>query len=119
MDKRIELGVLGVLNLMEDAQADLECPVCQGENLHQGDVVALQRPVEDGPVHKTVAWSKGGSAAAVMPTGPGRRDGVLIYMFCENCHSTGDGLPESDERLALGIFQHKGATFMRWYRGNA
>ena len=55
---------------------------------------------------------------AVVPSGPGRRDGVLIYMFCEYCHAVGDTEPESTDQLALGIFQHKGVTFMHWYNGN-
>lgn len=95
--------------------AMLKCPSCGGTNLHQGHVKVYSRDAEDGPgtvvtVDGLIAHTARVSARDI----PGRRESLQISFFCEEC----DGDPSRWDKwsMVLEIRQHKGATYLSWWR---
>jgi hypothetical protein len=90
------------------AWAELVCPICNGNNLHHGEVRVYGRPVEDGDGIKV---SVKGATTEVIPQGArefvGRRDHIEIHFTCETC-----GDCEEGDGFWLTIIQHKGTTFL-------
>ena len=91
---------------------ELICPLCEGDNLHQGRVVVFERVDESAgefsqePDPAIVTVSGVGTAISADNRGnpSERRDGLRIEMECEGCGKVPDFL----------ILQHKGTTYMRW-----
>ena len=86
---------------------NLRCPECGECMLHHTDVTVYSRPVEDGPV--TAVCVRPDASISAQPgkwkgNPSGRRDGVTIRFYCENC----------DLDAELTIAQHKGHTAMLW-----
>jgi hypothetical protein len=85
----------------------LLCPLCGGEYLHQGDVVAhhAQREDADGHVMVFQGGGKGAFREAKRAEFFGRRNDLSITFGCEHC----------GPRIArLTIYQHKGVTLLQW-----
>ncbi len=81
------------------------CPKCRGENLHQEQTQVFIRPTEDGPVQviTTSAWGDVLDSPDTDSENPSlRRDGLVIYFYCENC----------SHKPVLKIYQHKGTTYI-------
>jgi hypothetical protein len=84
----------------------LRCPSCGYDYLHQGKIEIFNRPHEDGPsVAVTVESCAIPRLGATGRNPSSRRQGMLIYFECEGC----DG-----PFAPLGIWQHKGQTFIEW-----
>lgn len=84
----------------------LLCPVCGGNNLHQGKVRVYQRDHEDGPGTLTVVSAPDSVSVSRLEDkdSPGRRDTLRIEFGCEDiCRP-----------FTLEIQQHKGLTYMMW-----
>ena len=83
----------------------LLCPVCGGNNLHQGEVRIYHRDKEDGPGTLTVADTGKVSTERLEDKDiPGRRDSLSIGFWCESMCRL----------VSLHISQHKGSTYMQW-----
>ncbi len=79
-----------------------ECPLCGGDNVHQNEVVVMERVgSEDTDVLRTTCK---GSQVKTEYTEPqyGRRNSLVIRFACESCPGT----------FALVVMQHKGITFL-------
>jgi hypothetical protein len=96
MDK-IKLNEDGLLN----------CPTCGGDYLHHSTVIVYTRDREDGESEIIVAGKGHNPAQQIFLNPSGRRNGIAIKVFCENCDFDGE----------LTIAQHKGSTFMEWRYG--
>jgi len=82
------------------------CPFCGDSYLHQGQVEVFNRLSEDAPsVAVTINGAEIPYLGAAGRNLSSRRQRLLIYFECEFCGP----LP-----LSLGIWQHKGGTFVRW-----
>jgi len=109
----------------------LLCPLClqeypdgRGVWLHQTGVEAFFRNEDAGKgTHGYIAdtesfISEGGDCGRTSRNPSARRDGLIIYFFCEWC--SGYGEPEQGDEnkpivtLELHISQHKGVTMMGW-----
>jgi hypothetical protein len=132
MNVRDSLGDLISEEYYEVSTGDvLLCPLClveypdgRGVWLHQTGVEAFFRDEdhEEG-VHGYIAGtesfiSEGGDCGRTSRNPSARRDGLIIYFFCEWCSEYG-GAEEGDENkpivtLELHISQHKGITEMGW-----
>jgi hypothetical protein len=109
----------------------LLCPLClkeypdgRGMWLHQTGVEAFFRDEDhEKGVHGYIADTKSfltvnGDCGNTSRNPSSRRDGLIIYFFCEWCSEYG-GDEEGDENnlfvtLELHISQHKGVTAMGW-----
>jgi hypothetical protein len=132
MDSRDQLGDLISEEYLEAVVGDvLLCPLClqeypdgRGVWLHQTGVEAFFRHEdhEEG-VHGYIADTKSfltvnGDCGRTSRNPSSRRDGLIIYFFCEWCSGYGE-LEQGDENkpivtLELHISQHKGVTAMGW-----
>ena len=88
----------------------LQCPLCEGGNLHHTKVTVFNRVPDDGRVRVSVV----GDLVVVKETDSlgsgnpsGRRDGLRISFWCETCDE-GTKIPD------LCIVQHKGTTYIYW-----
>jgi hypothetical protein len=87
------------------------CPNCGDHgNLHHTRVEIFYRPVEDGPWHGITVHDGVPVVDCSMPNPSGRRDGLLIFFYCENCDLAAEDRP-------LAIWQHKGSTYIDWWQG--
>ncbi len=89
-----------------DDDGRLVCPGCGGYYLHHDEVVIVER-AEDAPTGMAVTVT--GCQVSVdhqaqVPAWLGRRHGLKVRFFCEECPTKFD----------LLIEQHKGNTFMTW-----
>jgi hypothetical protein len=94
-----------MLELKIDADGVLDCPVCGGNYLHQYKTEIFERSEDaDAGLHLTVD-SSGYSESRNLDGNPSsRRHGLVIQFNCEFCSA----------RPELGIYQHKGQTFVKW-----
>jgi hypothetical protein len=88
----------------------LTCPGCEEINLHQESCITFWREKEDSiecnttltkhklTENKDMYWASRNNPSE-------RRDGLLIQFNCEHC----------DCDPVLGIWQHKGTTFIAWH----
>lgn len=93
----------------------LLCPApgCNDHNLHQEAVRVEARPNEDGPGTIVQIDSTSMHVEAAKPDEfIGRRNGVMIDFWCENCSG-----PDEHPIHTLVIVQHKGMTFVSWANG--
>jgi hypothetical protein len=90
-------------NYEKDFGAELLCPSCGGINLHH-DAVEIFECGEDAKhgVHVTVADGKATMDTSLAGNPSGRRHGLKISLWCEQCH----------EKPVLIIKQHKGSTYL-------
>lgn len=88
----------------------LRC-VCGNANLHQEQVKVYWREGEDSNLGRCVSSTKQKTEQFEHQSGnpSPRRDGLLIRFSCEHCFAE----PE------LAIYQHKGATYMKWHSTRA
>ncbi len=87
-----------------DIDAQLKCPVCAGEYLHQGRVIVKNRGEDRDGVLFDIDGDAVLSRLLKSDEGDGRRQSIRIEFDCESC---GDG-------LWLFIMQHKGLTLFHW-----
>ena len=120
MDSRDQLGDLISEEYLEAVVGDvLLCPLClqeypdgRGVWLHQTGVEAFFRDEDsEGGVHGYIAprqsfISEGGDCGNTSRNPSARRDGLIIYFFCE--------WHPPNVTLELHISQHKGVTEMGW-----
>jgi hypothetical protein len=97
--------------LLEDygsGYATLRCPTCNEDYLHQTDVAVFGRVEDEDQVRVTTVTEKGTHEAVItndLSLNPSpRRYGLRISFWCEHCEQVPD----------LGIYQHKGNTFIEW-----
>jgi hypothetical protein len=85
--------------------AELICPECTCNNLHQKSIDTYFRP-EDAEVgiHAHVGFGGVKADADVSGNPSARRSGLFITFECEQC--------EGDKHL--NIYQHKGTTYLEW-----
>jgi len=95
------------MQILEETGAEyslLICPGCGDHNLHQYTVEVFNRYREDDPagLHAMIEnqalnldMDMGGNPSS-------RRDGILIYFYCEHCPG----------RVRLSIAQHQGDTLV-------
>lgn len=85
----------------------LQCPSCNGQNLHQGTVYVYNR---DEDAETTAVTMVTGTEVTTVHNArlcgnPSvRRHGLRISMSCEGCGEVGD----------MVVYQHKGCTFIEW-----
>lgn len=95
----------------------LQCPSCEGEDLHQRTVQVFFRKEEDG-AGICMTTDRYGSETLLVESKemPGRRDSLRITFWCESCSwgtgASDDGPP--DRFFVLEIKQSKGVTFFEW-----
>jgi len=87
----------------------LQCPHCDGDYLHHGNVNVYSRYHEDDErtMHTEVSWQETKTAMVESNTVPNpsrRRSGMRISFECELCA----------KESTLAIAQHKGRTFIDW-----
>lgn len=91
----------------------LECPICEFEYLHQCGVEVFTRNAEDSDKGQHVDVDHAGSVEVTNTVSSsdgnpsGRRDGIRIKFWCEDCHN-------EDDPYELVISQHKGKEFVSW-----
>jgi hypothetical protein len=86
--------------------ASMCCPYCGHNYLHHKNVIVYNRDHEDSN-HGLVVHSMDGSITIdddLNGNPSGRRNGVLIYLECENCGNT----------YKLALYKHKGVTYLHW-----
>ena len=112
MKKRM-IGIDSVVVHATDHRSELRCPRCGGEYLHQSVVKMYNRNEDDARVWRTVVTEdavESKMAVSLTAENPSpRRQGLTIGFTCEGC--SGDVNPKVME---LHIFQHKGATLLKW-----
>ena len=88
--------------------AELECPNCNGNNLHHGKVEVFDRE-EDKSTGLRVSIVDGASTIDTnLQRNPSeRRHGLIIHFSCEHCEA----------KPLLTIVQHKGSTYVNLSRG--
>jgi hypothetical protein len=103
-------GDTAALEFQDFSGPVLLCPACREPYTHQGSVTVFGRAGEDTPT-RAITVTPGAETAHIVEsrqaeqTNPsGRRDGVAIRFWCEQC-------PAVSELL---IHQHKGFTYIRW-----
>ena len=95
------------------------CPKCGGNNLHHNSVTDYYR-TEDGATVRVTTVDGNELSSSIMPNKTsgnpsGRRSGIVIDFWCENCHGEiNDAAPEYTEYFKLQIRQHKGTTYLDW-----
>ena len=84
--------------------AILCCPNCGFQYLHQGRVEVFHRGGEDSKegIHVVVDGRTVATNTSMAGNPSGRRNGVKIYLSCENCPAGS----------VLTIAQHKGQTYV-------
>ena len=133
LDPRVFHGKPIELENSDYLAAALLCPFCLHDYLHQLHVEIFSRPLgEDGESECVVVHGASANREAGTYNPSGRRDGLLIYFWCEGCSA---GWPPIDQisydlreeysktgyfdkeyhlPLALAIYQHKGRTYIEW-----
>ncbi len=88
-------------------ESALLCPRCSDNYLHHVEVICAFRDTEDGGPGN-ITKSRCGETVVLRSTAiPGRRDVLTVEFCCESCEA----------RPVLGIWQHKGQTFVEWQGG--
>jgi hypothetical protein len=94
----------------------LQCPECEGENLHHFETRVVERFSEDnaGTIATFIEHNVTLRTLEAKDI-PGRRDCIEIDFYCENCTD----FPEIDgdqpgRTFTLRILQHKGETRINW-----
>lgn len=92
----------------------LQCPSCDGTHLHQVGIELYRRWMEDSD--RGIALNEQNGDVSIthdVSSEDGnpstRRDGLILKMQCEHCHSSAD-----DEYYELAVAQHKGEEFLSW-----
>jgi len=81
----------------------LECAACGCENIHHSKVEVFDRESEDSETGLHVTIDGDVKIDMSMEGNPSsRRDGVLIYLWCEQCN----------EKTVFSLSQHKGITYL-------
>ena len=101
-DRPVEIDTRSQLNM-------LNCPICHGDNLHQGRVTVYERNEDAEQVLRTIVADRGhlsrdfvANSSSGNPSA--RRHGLAIQFECEGCGDIGE----------LTIEQHKGSTYLAW-----
>jgi hypothetical protein len=83
----------------------LECPACEGDYLHQGEVDVFFRDEDAEKGNHVRVKPNSVTVDDELAGNPSPRwHGLTIDFECENCAAT----------LCLAIVQHKGQTFCYW-----
>ena len=92
----------------EDGETLLQCPHCGDVFLHQYKTEIFDRDEDDlKGLHVTTDRNDGLKVNLDLKNNPSqRRDGLRIHFFCEVCNASS----------ALEIYQHKGQTFVKFYK---
>ncbi len=100
-------------NDMSDYASDLICPRCGGTHLIHTGVTIYDRKEDEDEVTKievrNVLISKTKVSNSVSGNPSGRRDGLAIQFYCEECSPD-----RANDVIELTIAQHKGSTEMAW-----
>jgi len=127
-EEYLDVAVSGMVYAGDGA---LLCPLCLqkypdglGVWLHQTGVEAFFRNEDSGKgthgyiAHTESFISEGGDCGRTSRNPSARRDGLIIYFFCEWCSGYGEPEQGDEEKpfvtLELHISQHKGVTLMGW-----
>jgi hypothetical protein len=104
---KIELSSYG------NDKANLHCPRCGGNNLHQLEVTVFHREEDAESIVRIKVKGASTSTEVVPDSGSGnpssRRDGLAIEFSCEHCSED-----DPSDIIELTVAQHKGSTELGW-----